>query len=156
MKYQTQISLCVFNLRFAANLPIDVSSLAIKMCDTSNAIKFIGNENYGIEFDNVVSWLHLFEISYLEIYILYHLLMNNDFMAESILDSIIFHNMGICQIPLYYYAYWNKPRKKCRLCYWYKVEYHFKEETWLYDFSLKCRRTFITLLAYIVTCILNL
>ena len=32
---------------------------------------------------------------------LYHLLMNNDFMAESILDSIIFHNMGICQIPLY-------------------------------------------------------
>ena len=55
MKYQTKISLYVFNLRFAANLAIDVSSLAIKMCDTSNAIKFIGNENYGIEFDNVVS-----------------------------------------------------------------------------------------------------
>ena len=27
--------------------------------------------------------------------------MNNDFMAESIFDSIIFHNMGLWQIPLY-------------------------------------------------------
>ena len=104
MKYQTQISLCVFNLRFAANLPIDVSSLAIKMCDTSNAIKFIGNKTMALNL--IMSCLDSSYLKFLEIYILYQLLMNNDFMAESILDSIIFHNMGLWQIPLYeYHAY---------------------------------------------------
>ena len=33
--------------------------------------------------------------------ILYQLLMNNDCLVESILDSIIFHNMGLWQIPPY-------------------------------------------------------